>query len=354
MKIVFNSAHAAHDAQHEFFRGRLVAAFETPQRAEFILQALRDDPGFGGFLPVVDHGPAPLERVHAAAYLRFLAGAWAEFRASGGGDGGDEGSEAFPSVWPVRTLRHDIEPRNFVAKLGLYSMDSGTPLTAGSWTAAYGGAQATLSALDLVRAGARSAYVLTRPPGHHAGRDFFGGYCFINNAAVAAQAALDAGAARVAILDVDYHHGNGTQAIFYARHDVFVASLHGDPLTEYPFYLGHGDERGDGEGLNFNANFPLPAGTDNPRWFAALEAALAQLQAFDPELLIVSLGVDTYVGDPISHFKLDAPEFTRLGERLACFGRPTLFVQEGGYATAAIGHNVLAVLRGFDRGAGAP
>ncbi len=347
MKIVFNEAHAAHDARQEFFRGRLVPAFETPQRADFIVQALRDAEGMSGFLPLIDHGRAPLERVHSAAYLRFLEGAWAEWLASGG----EEGSEAFPAIWPVRTLRHDIEPRNFVARLGLYSMDSGTPLTAGSWAAAYGGAQATLSALDLVHGGARSAYVLTRPPGHHAGADFFGGYCFINNAAVAAQAALDAGAARVAILDVDYHHGNGTQAIFYARRDVFFASLHGDPLTEYPFYLGHADERGEGDGLGCNANFPLPAGADNVRWFAALEAALSQLQVFDPELLIVSLGVDTYVGDPISHFKLDAPEFTRLGDRLARFGRPTLLVQEGGYATAAIGHNVLAVLRGFDRGA---
>ena len=348
MKTIFNASHAAHDAQHEFFRGRLVPAFETPQRADFIVQALRDEPGFGGFVPVVDHGLAPLARVHSAAYLRFLEGAWAEWRASGG----EEGSEVFPAIWPVRTLRHDIEPRNFTARLGLYSMDSGTPLTAGSWAAAYGGAQATLTALGLVRAGARSAYVLTRPPGHHAGADFFGGYCFINNAAVAAQAALDAGAARVAILDVDYHHGNGTQAIFYARRDVFFASLHGDPMTEYPFYLGHADEQGEAEGVGFNANFPLPAGTDNARWFAALEAALSRLQAFDPELLIVSLGVDTYVGDPISHFKLDAPEFTRLGERLARFGRPTLLVQEGGYATAAIGHNVLSVLRGFDRGVG--
>ena len=348
MKFVVNTAHSAHAAHLEIFRGRLVPAFETPARAEVIGAALREAGWFdaGLQIPLREHGRAPLERVHAPAYLDFLEGAWAAWLASGG----DPQADAFPAVWPVRTLRHDVVPRDFVARLGLYSMDSGTPLTAGSWAAAYGGAQAALTALDALRAGERAAYVLTRPPGHHAGADFFGGYCFVNHAAVAAQAALDAGARRVAILDVDYHHGNGTQAIFYARRDVFYASLHGDPMTEYPFYLGHADEQGDGDGSGFNANFPLPAGSGNEAWFAALDAALARLRGYDPELLIVSLGVDTYVGDPIAHFRLDRPEYTRLGQRLAAFGRPTLFAQEGGYATAEIGRNVLAVLRGFDGG----
>lgn len=236
--------------------------------------------------------------------------------------------------------------------MGLYSMDSGTPLTSGSWAAAYWGAQASLSGLDLVLGGERAAYVLTRPPGHHAGADFFGGYCFVNNAAVAAQAALDSGLKRVAILDVDYHHGNGTQSIFYERTDVFYASIHGDPQTEYPFFLGHADERGAGAGAGCNANYPLPAGASNDEWFAALDAALARLRAYTPELLIVSLGVDTYGGDPISHFKLDQPEFTRMGQMLAAQGWPTLLLQEGGYATEAIGLNVLAVLQGFEGGQG--
>ena len=351
MKFVVNTLHAAHAARQEIFRGRLVPAFETPARAEGIAAALSEAGWFDGErqLPLRDHGRAPLERVHTPAYLDFLEGAWAEWLASGG----DAQADAFAAVWPVRTLRHDVVPRDFVARLGLYSMDAGTPLTAGSWSAANGGAQAALTALDALRAGERAAYVLTRPPGHHAGADFFGGYCFINNAAVAAQAALDAGASRVAILDVDYHHGNGTQAIFYARRDVFFASLHGDPMTEYPFYLGHADERGAGDGLGFNANYPLPAGASNEAWFAALDEALARLRAHDPDLLIVSLGVDTYAGDPISHFRLDRPEYARLGLELAAVGRPTLFVQEGGYATAEIGRNVLAVLRGFDSG-GAP
>jgi acetoin utilization deacetylase AcuC-like enzyme len=341
MKTVYNAAHAAHAATHEIFRGRLVPAFEIPARADYILQAVQGA-GLGEVLAPVDHGRAPLERVHAPRYLRFVEGAHAEWQAAGG-----EG-DAFPAVWPVRTLRSDVEPESFAGRMGLYSMDSGTPLTAGSWAAAYAGAQASLTALDLVLAGQRSAYCLTRPPGHHAGADFFGGYCFINNAAVAAQAARDAGLARVAILDVDYHHGNGTQAIFYDRADVFFASVHGDPRTEYPFFLGHADETGSGAGAGFNANFPLPPGVANEDWFAALEQALTRLAAYRPELLIVSLGVDTYGGDPISHFKFDQPEFRALGRRLAAFGAPTLFLQEGGYATEAIGHNVVAVLQGFE------
>ncbi|MGQ3050537.1 MAG: histone deacetylase family protein [Roseateles sp.] len=342
MQTVYNAGHAVHAATHEFFRGRLVPAFEVPARADYILQALQTA-GLGEVLAPVDHGRAPLERVHAARYLNFIEGAHAEWLATGG-----EG-DAFPAVWPVRSLRSDVEPASFAARMGLYSMDSGTPLTAGSWAAAYAGAQASLTALDLVLGGQRSAYVLTRPPGHHAGADFFGGYCFINNAAVAAQAARDAGLARVAILDVDYHHGNGTQAIFYDRADVFYASIHGDPCTEFPFFLGHADETGADQGAGCNANFPLPVGVANDDWFAALEQALSKLSAYRPDLLVVSLGVDTYGGDPISHFKLDEPEFRRLGQRLAAFGAPTLFIQEGGYATEAIGRNVFAVLGGFEQ-----
>lgn len=341
MKIVYNERHAEHAARKEFFRGQLVDAFEIPARADYVLQALQAS-DLGPFVPVVDHGRAPLERVHAPRYLRFIEGAYAEWLALGGQ------GEAFPAVWPIRSLRSDVEPKSFAARMGLYSMDSGSPLTAGTWSAAYWGAQASLSALDLVLAGERSAYCLTRPPGHHAGADFFGGYCFVNNAAVAAQAARDAGRQRVAILDVDYHHGNGTQAIFYERADVFYLSIHGDPQTEYPFFLGHADERGAGAGEGFNANWPLPAGASNEQWFEAFERALVQLNAYAPELLIVSLGVDTYGGDPISHFKLDEPEFRRMGQSLASLQLPTLLLQEGGYATAAIGRNVQAVLSGFE------
>ena len=177
---------------------------------------------------------------------------------------------------------------------------------------------------------------------------FRSGYCFLNHAAIAAQAFVDGGAARVALLDVDYHHGNGTQQIFYDRADVLFQSIHGDPRTEYPFYLGHADETGAGAGLGFNQNYPLAAGSDNARWFAALEAACGRIQAHGAEALVISLGVDTFEGDPISRFHLRTPEFQRLGQRLATLGLPTVFVLEGGYAVAEIGDNVAAVLSGFE------
>jgi acetoin utilization deacetylase AcuC-like enzyme len=351
MKLVYNDRHAVHAPQKEFFRGRLVDAMERPERAAELWATLQES-GLGQSQAVHDHGLAPIARVHSGAYLRFLHGAHAEWLALGGT------GEAFPAVWPVRTLRHDVEPANFSARMGLYSMDNGTPLTEGAWQAAYWGAQATLSGLQALQDDAqRAAYVLTRPPGHHAGRDFFGGYCFVNNAAVAAQAARDAGAVRVAILDVDYHHGNGTQAIFYDRSDVLFVSLHGDPTTEYPFYLGHADERGEGAGLGYNLNLPLPAGTGNADWLAALGEALVRVQRHAPEVLIVSLGLDTSAEDPICSFSLGAAEFAELGRRLAMLALPTLLVQEGGYAVSAVGTHLQQVLSGFARqreGAGAP
>jgi acetoin utilization deacetylase AcuC-like enzyme len=341
MKLIYNDRHGAHMPKKEFFRGRMVDAADKPERAAQLWGAVAGS-GLGQVLTVSDHGMGPIERVHSQPYLRFLQGAHAEWLALGG-----EG-EAFPAVWPVRTLRHDVEPKNFSARMGLYSMDNGTPLTEGAWSAAYWGAQATLSGLDALRTDPqRAAYVLTRPPGHHAGRDFFGGYCFVNHAAVAAQAARDQGAARVAVLDVDYHHGNGTQAIFYDRSDVLFVSLHGDPMTEYPFYLGHADERGEGAGVGFNLNLPLAAGTGNQAWLAALDEALARVRAYAPEVLIVSLGLDTAVEDPICSFSLQRPEFEEVGRRLASMALPTLLVQEGGYAVEAVGAHLLAVLRGF-------
>jgi acetoin utilization deacetylase AcuC-like enzyme len=188
---------------------------------------------------------------------------------------------------------------------------------------------------------------LTRPPGHHAGADFFGGYCFLNNAALAAQHLRDQGFARVAVLDIDYHHGNGTQAIFYERPDVFFASIHGDPHTEYPFYLGYADECGAGTGLGANLNLPLPRGSDFTTWSGALTQALTAVTRFGAEALVVSLGVDTFVGDPISGFTLRSDDYLRVGTQIARANLPTVFVFEGGYAVAEVGVNVANVLQGF-------
>ncbi len=343
MRIYYSEQQALHAPQYEFFRGQRVPCFENPSRADHVRTALQAH-GFALHAPDVDSTPL-LAQVHAPRYLDFLRTAWDQWLAR---DPANAGVQPFPSVWPVRTLRSDVEPADFVARLGLYSMDNGSPLAAGTWAAAKAAADAAASAAQSLLRGERAAFCATRPPGHHAGPDFMGGYCFINNAAVAAQALRTGGAARVAVLDVDYHHGNGTQAIFYERADVLFVSLHGDPRTEYPFYLGHADETGAGAGAGFNLNLPLPAGSSAAQWFDALEAACTRVARHRPDALVVSLGLDTYAGDPISRFQLQQDDFTRLGRRLARLGLPTALILEGGYAAAELGENAVRVIRGFN------
>jgi acetoin utilization deacetylase AcuC-like enzyme len=344
MLTYFNQAHVLHAAPYEYFRGDKVAAFEKPERAEWVASRLRER-GHVIHSPDVD-ALQVMGQVHSERYLRFLFTAWLQWTALAPGNAE---LAPFPSVWPVRTLRDDLEPDNFTAKLGLYSTDNGAPILAGTWQAVKGGADAThAAALAVARCKAPSAFALTRPPGHHAGADFMGGYCFVNNAAVAAQTLLNEGAQRVAILDVDYHHGNGTQSIFYERSDVLFASIHGDPLTEYPFYLGHVEETGQGEGAGFNVNLPLPAGASVEDWFAALDHALARIGAYAPDALVVSLGLDTFAGDPISKFALQPEDFSILGRRLAKTKRSSVFVFEGGYACEHLASNTVNVLEGFE------
>jgi acetoin utilization deacetylase AcuC-like enzyme len=218
---------------------------------------------------------------------------------------------------------------------------------AGSWAAARGGAACALAAAQAVLGGERFAMALTRPPGHHAGPNYMGGYCFVNNAAVAAQALRDGGMQRVAVLDVDYHHGNGTQTCFDERSDVLTVSIHGDPRTEYPFFLGHADERGHGAGEGFNLNLPLPRGTDFDLWWATLQTALQAVADFAPQALVVPLGLDTFEGDPISGFKLRSADYLKLGQAIAQLGLPTVLTFEGGYAVAEVGLNTVNVLQGL-------
>lgn len=345
MLIFHNPAHRGHDGRHEMFRGRLVPCHETPARLDHVMAELQRRP-VGELRTPGAPDLGLIRRVHAPRYVDFLATAWEQWVAL---DPANAELDVLPSVWPVRGFRDDVEPANFAAKVGLYSFDAGSPLTAGTWPAALGGAACALEAARaLTGSGARRvAMALTRPPGHHAGPDFFGGYCFLNNGALAAQALRDGGAARVAVLDVDYHHGNGTQTIFYGRGDVLTLSIHGDPRTEYPFYLGHADERGDGDGFGANLNLPLPAGTDFAGWHAALQQALAAVRGFKPDALVVALGVDTFEGDPISRFRVGSADYLKIGAAIASLGLPTVFTMEGGYAVAEVGVNVVNVLEGF-------
>jgi acetoin utilization deacetylase AcuC-like enzyme len=343
MKVIHNDLHHLHAAAFEFFRGEKGEAFEKSARADFVLSALQEAK-LGEFVARESFPDDAITRAHSVPYLNFIRGAHAEHLSLGGT------GDAFPSVWPIRGMRSDVEPKNFAARMGLYSFDSGTPLTRGAYAAARAGADCALTGAKLLHAGERSAFALTRPPGHHAGHDFFGGYCFLNNAAIAAQSLLDRGAKRVAILDVDYHHGNGTQDIFYSRDDVYFASIHADPSTDYPFFLGYADETGAGKGTGFNLNLPLAQGASPETWFNALNVAIAQIAAFKPDAIVVSLGVDTYEADPISHFKLRTREdYPQLGAKIRTMNLPTLFILEGGYAVKEIGDNVVAVLAGFER-----
>ncbi len=343
MKTFYNHLHAQHQGKVEMFRGALVPCFEVPARADDVLAELQRRQ-LGAVLEPQAFEETALTAIHSPRYLNFLATAWDQWVAL---DPANADKDILPSVWPTRTFRTDIEPDNFAAKVGLYSYDAGTPFTSGTWVASRAGAHCALSAAQAVLAGDRAAFALSRPPGHHAGADFFGGYCFLNNAALAAQHLRNAGMHKVAVLDVDYHHGNGTQAIFYDRPDVYFASIHGDPRTEYPFYLGHADEAGSGAGLGANLNLPLPRGTDYATWAQALETALAGIAKFGADALVVSLGMDTFEGDPISGFKLKTDDYLRIGERLAKAGLPTVFIFEGGYAVEEVGVNAVNVLQGF-------
>ncbi|MBD9382230.1 histone deacetylase family protein [Achromobacter sp. ACM04] len=345
MLIFHNPVHEKHAGRQEMFRGKLVPCHETPARLEYVLQALNQR-GIGALRTPSAADLGLVKRVHAPRYVDFLETAWRDWVAL---DPANAGLDILPSVWPVRGFRHDIEPTNFAARVGLFSFDSGCPLTAGTWEAATAGAACAIDAARAVSAasGPRVAMALTRPPGHHAGPDFFGGYCFLNNAALAAQALREAGAERVAIVDVDYHHGNGTQSIFYERADVLTVSVHGDPTTEYPFYLGYADERGAGAGLDANLNLPLPAGTGFAAWTRALEQGLSAVRAFKADAVVIALGVDTYEGDPISKFQLKSADYLHVGRLLAGLGLPAVFTMEGGYAVADVGVNVANVLEGY-------
>lgn len=332
---VFDTRQLGHAPVQELHNGAWVPYAESPSRSQGIADRL------GSLSPARDFAMAPLLRVHTPDYLDFLATAHERWLAAG------RVGDAIGYIWPV-VARRDVRLDRIDALLGRYSMDASTPIATGTWEAAYWAAQTALTALQPLLAGeARTSFALCRPPGHHAGADYCGGYCYLNNAAIAARAATDAGHERVAILDVDYHHGNGTQDIFGQAPDVFFASIHADPATDYPFYWGHADERGDGAGEGATLNLPLPRGTGIDAYLPALDRALDAIVAFDASLLVVSFGADTFAEDPISHFALTTADYPRLAERIAGLGLPTLIVMEGGYAVGALGDNVSTFLSGF-------
>ena len=341
MKIVYGDNHRGHSGAMEMMYNRFVPMFEKPERMDQILARLRET-GFGEVVSANPHGLDAVHRIHDPHFVTFLQTAWERWQEEMG-----IGGFATAYMFGMRGMAQ-APGDSIQAMLSCYTFDVCVPIVAGTWEAIRSAVDATLTAQAIVQSGARAAFALCRPPGHHASQDLAGGYCYINNAAVAAQAFRDQGAARVAIVDVDYHHGNGTQRIFYDRADVLYTSIHGRPEEEYPFLMGFANERGAGEGEGFNLNLPLPKGSTWAGYGPALGRAIDAVRAFRPDVVVVSLGADAYKDDPVSAFKLESEDFTRIGQAIATLGLPTLFVMEGGYAVEALGVNIVNALQGFE------
>jgi acetoin utilization deacetylase AcuC-like enzyme len=351
MRAVYSPAHLGHETTFETVMGVQVPANEVAERIELIRAALEADGGFP-IEPPVEHGADPIVAVHDPGLVRFLEEAWPEHRRAG-----IDRQAVIPESLGVRGLAEGMdagggllrEPRFIGGRAGFWAFDTSSPIVAGTYRAARAAVDVALTTVDLVLdGGERAAYGLCRPPGHHAARAMYGGYCFFNNAAIAAEAIARRSGEPVAILDLDFHHGNGTQQIFWRRGDVLYASLHGDPDQQYPYYLGRADETGEGPGAGTNLNVPLPAGTDNDAYLAALQPALDATSAFGGSILVVSLGFDTYAHDPICDFALTTDVYHEIGTRVAAIGRRLVVLQEGGYYRPALGENARAWLRGAE------
>jgi acetoin utilization deacetylase AcuC-like enzyme len=342
---VYTADHHKHSPHVEFESSVSHSPWENPRRAEQIREALEGDPFFHLAAPT-DWGTDPIAAVHDPGLVRFLSTAWADYQQANGPT-----HDVVADVYFKPGLRDKMsparEPESINGRIGWWCFETTTPLTETTYEAALGSVNVAMTATDTVLAGATNAYGLCRPPGHHAATSLYGGYCFFNNAAVAAHHVASSTVTLVPVLDVDYHHGNGTQQIFYDRDDVQYVSLHGDPSRAYPYSVGFSDETGSGRGLGANVNVPLAARTNDDQYCSALAAAAERIAAFGPSMLVVSLGVDTFESDPISDLAITTEGFARQGRLVGELGLPTVVLQEGGYDVAAIGANVRAFLRGL-------
>ena len=337
MRAIFDDRQQRHAPKNFLIRGNRAESPEQPERADELKKGA-EAAGYKISAPT-DHGIAPIASVHSAEYLRFLQTIHERWQQLPGA-----ADEVIPNIHPDR--RTASYPRSPVGQAGYHQADTACPIGAGTWEGAYWSAQSALTAADLTLAGEANAYALCRPPGHHAYRDMAGGFCFLNNTAIAAQHLLAAGR-RPAILDVDVHHGNGTQGIFYARGDVLTVSIHADPADYYPFFWGYAHERGEGEGLGANLNLPLPVGTGTDGFLEALYVAGDRIAAFGADILVVALGLDAHEGDPLQGMTVSTEGFSRIAGTIAGFGLPLLLIQEGGYPSPHLGANLTHFSKGL-------
>lgn len=338
MITVFDDAQRAHDPQFFLSSGAQMPCPEKPARIDALLGAVQR---LG--TPIIappDQGLDPILRIHPQRYVTFLqsiAQRWARIPGAS--------AEVIPNIHPAS--RSDGYPLSAVGQAGFHQTDTSCPISAQTWPAAYASAQTALHAADLVLDGARSAYALCRPPGHHAFAELAGGFCYLNNSAIAAQRLTDGGR-RVAVLDVDLHHGNGTQGIFYDRADVLTISLHAHPERFYPFFWGYPQERGADAGIGANLNLCLERGTGDGGFLLALDQALNALTLWGADAVVLALGLDAFEGDPFAGLKVSTPGFHQIGKAVAALGLPSVIVQEGGYLCPELGDNLISVLTGFE------
>jgi acetoin utilization deacetylase AcuC-like enzyme len=344
MKVFWHEAQLRHTPRFFMLRGQVRANFEVPARAEALLASCEA-------MKLDIETPRPPERsallsVHDAAYLDFVARAHAAWSTLP-----DAGDEVVANSHPSPEMLHNDArmPEHILGQAGWFTADAACPIGPHTWESAYWAAGCALGAADEAAEG-RSAYALARPPGHHTFRARAGGHCYVNNAALAVERLRARGADRVAVLDIDSHHGNGTQGIFWDRADVMFVSLHGDPNRYYPWFTGHAAERGGGAGEGFNRNFPLPIGSGDDVWLAALESGLDGIRGFRPDALVVSLGFDASEHEPLNALAVTEDGFARAGKYIGVLGLPTAIIQEGGYNISVLGLLLNRFLEGFGGG----
>jgi len=338
MNFVFDDKQRRHDPKSFFTGGVKKPNPEQPARIDALLSGALAA-GLKRVKPV-DQGLAPVAAVHTPEYLTFLRNIHARWMHIEGGS-----DEVIPNIHPAERSQVSY-PKSAVGQAGYHMADTACPISTDTWDSAYFSAQSAATATDLALRGDKSAYALCRPPGHHAFVDMAGGFCFLNNSAIAAQRARDAGR-RVAIIDVDLHHGNGTQGIFYGRADVLTISIHADPVRYYPFFWGHTQERGVGAGLGANLNLPLPRGSGDAAFLDALGVAVARVGDFGTDFLVIALGLDAFERDPFGGLAVTTPGFSRIGQALGKVALPSVIVQEGGYLCPELGDNLTSFLTGF-------